>query len=649
MNTSTPQISHLPAGAHWAPRVGEETRQLLRFSSAPESSRDDIIASSRSILSKCVAPSSAGGQETGLVIGYVQSGKTLSFTTVTALARDNVYSLVIVIAGTTIPLFNQSTTRLQRDLRLTTRPDRLWQLFPLHKDTHQPSMLSAIRGVLADWADTSVPDEDKKTVLITVMKHHGWLAQLRTMLGDLDLVGRPVLIIDDEADQASLNANVNRNEQTTTYTRITELRAELPHHTFLQYTATPQAPLLINIIDLLSPNFVEVLEPGSGYVGGKDFFVALLNSHVKQIPPGDVPTTTNLLTGPPGSLLEALRVFMVGVSSHLIRNGDTSNRSMLVHPSRLTTSHHDFFHWVQNTFNAWMRTLELDEADPDRRDLLAEFGLAYDDLARTADDLPSFDAITEELLRAFRNTTVMEVNAVPGRTPTIPWQNCLGHVLVGGQAMDRGFTIEGLTVTYMPRGVGVGNADTVQQRGRFFGYKQDYLGYCRIYLEAGVRQAFHDYVEHEEEVRAQLKEYERTGRPLDDWKRAFILSPNLSPTRSSVLDLDYMRGAFSDSWFNPKYVDGPPELLAANRQVLDSFIGQHRLVDMEGHARRTATQRHKVVNDLSLSDVLRSLLVEFRLAELRDSQNFIGALLQIRRGLDQNGDERCMVVQMSGG
>jgi hypothetical protein len=649
MSTAIPNISGLPSGARWAPHLGEETRELLCCSSAPADSHDNIIASARSILSRCVPPASLAGQETGLVIGYVQSGKTLSFATVTALARDNLYPIVIVIAGTTIPLFNQSTTRLQRDLRLSTRPDRRWQLFPLQKDTHQASMLNAIKSVLADWADASVPDDDKKTVLITVMKHHGWLAQLRAMLADLELGGRPVLIIDDEADQASLNGKVNDGEQTTTYTRIMELRSEIPHHTFLQYTATPQAPLLINIIDLLSPDFVEVLEPGAGYVGGRDFFVALHNSHVRQIPPGDVPTPTNVLTEPPGSLLEALRLFMVGIASHLIHHGDTGNRSMLVHPSHRTASHQEFFNWVQGAFNTWQRTLQLDETDPDRRDLLAEFATAYDDVATTANDLPAFDAVAMELLRAFRNTTVMEVNAVPGKTPTIPWQNCLGWVLVGGHAMDRGFTVEGLTVTYMPRGLGVGNADTIQQRGRFFGYKQDYLGYCRIYLEAGVRQAFHDYVEHEEEVRTQLEDYERTGRPLDDWKRAFILSPNLRPTRSSVLDLDYMRGTFSDSWFEPKYAGGPTELLTANRRLIEAFLAGHQFVDMDGHVDRTAIQRHKAVDDLSLSDVLRDLLVEFRLAELRDSQNYIGALLQISRALDQNSGEQCMVVQMSRG
>jgi hypothetical protein len=339
MSTPIGTIASLPADAKWAPQIGDETTELLRHSSAPRESHGDIAASARSILSKCVPPSSPSGQETGLVIGYVQSGKTLSFTAVTALARDNLYPLVIVIAGTTVPLFNQSTTRLQRDLRLATRRDRRWQLFPLQKDTHKPSMLNAIRGVLADWSDASVPEADKKTVLITVMKHHGWLAQLRNMLASLELAGRPVLIIDDEADQASLNARVNSGQQTTTYTRIMDLRAQVSHHTFLQYTATPQAPLLINIIDLLSPNFVEVLGAGPGYIGGRDFFVTLLNSHVRQIPPADVPSPTNVLLNPPASLLEALRIFMVGVASQLIREGDTGYRSMLVHPSQIGRAH----------------------------------------------------------------------------------------------------------------------------------------------------------------------------------------------------------------------------------------------------------------------------------------------------------------------
>jgi len=65
-------------------------------------------------------------------------------------------------------------------------------------------------------------------------------------------------------------------------------------------------------------------------------------------------------------------------------------------------------------------------------------------------------------------------------------------------AMDRGFTVEGLTVTYMPRGKGAGNADTIQQRARFLGYKRGYLGLCRVFLESDVQRAFSVYVNHEE-------------------------------------------------------------------------------------------------------------------------------------------------------
>ena len=80
--------------------------------------------------------------------------------------------------------------------------------------------------------------------------------------------------------------------------------------------------------------------------------------------------------------------------------------------------------------------------------------------------------------------------------------------------MDRGFTVEGLTVTYMPRGLGVGNADTVQQRARFLGYKGDYLGLCRIFVGPDVRMAFSSYVEHEEDIHHELSQFSQTGRPL---------------------------------------------------------------------------------------------------------------------------------------
>ena len=98
---------------------------------------------------------------------------------------------------------------------------------------------------------------------------------LKTIVENLkkgNVKGLSCLVIDDEADQAGLNTQVGRGRESTTYQRLVALRQCLPHHTYLQYTATPQAPLLINLIDTLSPRFAELLTPGNDYVGGEGFF-----------------------------------------------------------------------------------------------------------------------------------------------------------------------------------------------------------------------------------------------------------------------------------------------------------------------------------------------------------------------------------------
>ena len=174
---------------------------------------------------------------------------------------------------------------------------------------------------------------------------------------------------------------------------------------------------------------------------------------------------------------------------------------MLVHPSHGTTQHRDFHTWISDIFEEWRRVIRLPTNDPDREELLDAFRLAHADLQNTEPSIPSFDELVPWLSSAFNRTSIEEVNRRRGKPVIVDWGQQYGWILVGGQAMDRGYTIEGLTVTYMPRGVGTGNADTIQQRARFFGYKRKYLGYCRVYLEAATRRAFRAYVEHEEYMR----------------------------------------------------------------------------------------------------------------------------------------------------
>ena len=516
----------MPTVGRWTPAIGPETLDFLS-TVVPEGSRDSMRDAAASIIAKSIPPTGEAGRETGLVVGYVQSGKTMSFETVATLARDNAFQIVIVVVGISISLLEQSTGRLRRDLRLDD-PDRPRRWIPFQNPSADDPTVQALRDVLDDWRDPGTPHDFKKTILITVLKHHKRLQNLTDLIRALKLVGVPVLIIDDEADQASLNNEVAQRQESTTYRCFMELRQALPTHTYLQYTATPQAPLLVSIIDSLSPNFVQVLEPGDAYVGGQEFFGGDLTL-VCVIPPEDVPTTAFPLVEPPESLLDALRIFMVGVAAGIKQGVNTGNRSMLVHPSHRTAQHQEYYNWVRDIVEEWKRIFALQENEPDKQELIEDFRITYNDLVQTVGDtLPAFDELMKYFLVAFRNTRVLEVNAREGQTPTVDWRSAYGWILVAGQAVDRGFTVEGLTVTYMPRGIGMGNADTVQQRARFFGYKRPYLGYCRVYLEQGTLQAYQAYVEHEEDIRTQLMEFQESGQPLDNWKRVFVLNTDLA-------------------------------------------------------------------------------------------------------------------------
>lgn len=647
--TITPIPSELPPGANWEVYTGEEARDLVarKLGHESEEAREAVLNSAASILSKSVNPQADTGSETGLVVGYVQSGKTLSFTTVMALARDNGFQIVIVVAGISKLLLKQSTDRLRKDLQIDEIEGSLqWRLYtnPLDNETSRRH----IQQTLGEWSDPAVPQSERATILITVMKNHRWLRTLVGLLRHLDLTGVATLIIDDEADQASLNTLVNQSRQSTTYQRLLELRDAVPNHTFLQYTATPQAPLLINIIDALSPGFVEVLEPGTGYVGGQLFFQGNM-SLVRVIDPLDISTDDNPLTDPPEPLREALRIFLLGVAAGLVegRSARNARRSMLVHPSQRTDSHAEYWRWISDMFDDWQRILELPDGDADKQDLLSEFRQDHAELVGTVDNLPSFEVVTQQLRRAFRLTKIEQVNARGGSTPEIDWSQSYGWILVGGQAMDRGFTVEGLTVTYMPRGPGVGNADTVQQRGRFFGYKQRYLGFCRVYLEQDALNAFEEYVEHEDDMRRQLQEVQLSGRPLSDWKRAFVLSPALQACRRNIIEFDYVRGNYADRWFYPSIVEAPDEVINANRATTDNFVASLDLAQDPDTADRDPAQRHRVQRELSLAQIVSDLIVPFRVTGAGDSRNLVGLMLQISQALENNGEERCTVFQIS--
>ena len=390
------ELFNAPVGSgSWQPVVGDSIL-LLRDYLVEErvlpsvQSANQVINEACRTLSQCVPPTASQQARTGLVCGYVQSGKTASMTAVSALAKDNGYRIVILIAGVTTNLVAQNRDRLETHLRAAA-PEWAWLMLTNPRPGRN---LPDLEALVQEWRSEHYEDADRRTLFISVMKNHSHLRSLTNLLASLDLRNIPAIVFDDEADQASLNTRPNDPVASSTYKHIADVRAAIPHHTYLQYTATPQAPLLITRIDSLSADFAELLSPGERYTGGQQFF-GTPNSYVEIIPQNEIYQDGNLPLDPPHSLIRAMQIFFIGVAAGRLRPTRT-HRSMLIHPSKATATHSHYYNWANALKVAWHRVL-LDINEPDREELVQEFRQAHGDIARTCHDIPSFEQVFTRL------------------------------------------------------------------------------------------------------------------------------------------------------------------------------------------------------------------------------------------------------------
>ncbi len=563
----------------FTPIIGEMTIDLLsRLKAKVDSEGIDVLQKETiDILSKCTNPNKRESQSiTNLVVGYVQSGKTMSFTTLSALAHDNGYRIIIYFAGTKNNLLSQTTKRLRTDLINGSVNAKHYKLFenPTKDDSQR------IRNALSM--------STKPTILITVLKHHKYITELATMFNNIQLKNTiaksGVLIIDDEADQASLNGYAYKNskseeweddEYTTTYSSILKLRSALENHSYVQYTATPQGPLLISIMDLLSPKNHTVLTPGKGYTGGKTFFVdepgLIITIKQDQV----YHSKHNDLTNCPDSLINALQLHIMGVAIIVYIKQKESFLSMMVHADREQDASQKFYGWIKNLIDAWANMLAYGESDPAYQELRSSFHENYVEAIRLYEKYnepyPSFEEIWHYVYDIILDTNIELVisrNKRQGENKEIDWSGSCSHILVGADMLNRGFTVEHLAVTYMPRySVGKSTADTIQQRCRFFGYKKNYLWSCRVFLPYEVIIEYREYVEHEEEMRNWLLE----NKSLEDVERLLLISNRLNATRNNILSKDTVTTKLS-GWRKMNAFQAIPE----NISFVESFLTSHQ-------------------------------------------------------------------------
>jgi hypothetical protein len=529
----------------WIPKPGPATlRYLRRIPTLSEDSQEKVLSESLRILGRCTDPTEPLGSRSVLVVGEVQSGKTLSFTTVMSLARENGFPLVVVLAGTKKNLHKQTTSRLEGDFASDGGAPQ-WLVLPSPRNTDLPQVLHALTG----WNDPAIPAQYRCTVALVALKTPAGISRVTAMLQKLEeSLGRsiPTLVVDDEADQASINVAQTPGSQSSTYAAISQLRSSLVNHSLLMYTATPQAPLLLDLVDHLSPDSVVVLRSGDTYVGGDRLFMERNSRFYREIPDSEIAGATTPGPGeqPPRSLLQSLAYFLVALSVAQVRENPRP-LSMLIHPDTTKSVHATYQTWVNSILSHWKQALD----DPEGRAELIQAYLASAiseiettvDLARIG--LGATEPLENEIAKLVRYwiplVRVALVNSESASQEIQPhhWKEHPGWILIGGAKLDRGFTIENLAVTYMPRGIGIGNIDTIQQRGRFFGHKARYRDLLRGWLNSDTRTAFVQIVETDKEMRDDLARYDESGAPLSEWRRSLILGPGLRATRSAAISM----------------------------------------------------------------------------------------------------------------
>lgn len=614
----------------WTPIIGDKLSKFRIEKLENEYKIDNAQAikisnSANLILSKCANPNNPNEKVTGLVFGDVQSGKTLSFTSLAINASENGYGVVIILVGTKLNLAKQNKKRLIEDLSIDK--NRSW------KNYHNPTS-DHLKEIQSDIDDTEA------TLLLTVLKSANRINKVSDTISRIKNINS-IFIIDDEADQASMNTQASKGgDPSTTYKAILKLIDQDFTISYVQYTATPQAPIFITLGDTLSPKFVHVLDSSPDYTGLKTFFIDGLDKYVKPIhhlrakKPWDgviLPKEfkdKKTPKSPPISLKYALQYFFLGVANSWMENDGKQPLetdkvvSMLIHPHQSQNSHKIFYEYVNQIIDNWL--LLIKKGDPGINN---EFELSYKELHKNK-KLFTLDELMGILGQVINQTRRQIVNSKKGNSSIVKWKKAYSWIIIGGAAADRGFTVEGLRVTYMPRNARKGNADTIQQRCRFFGFKKSYLDYCAIYLPYQSRDIYQAYFRHENSLKKMItKFYEKNPNSnFKDCRRQVLLNENMQLVRNNILSYQdefkrlNLSKMFSLNKISPKNIKDVHHNITLVDKLFKSVKQDLTLFSQNGN---TDLRKHAYIDlEHNKSQNFRDLLIDWKVNDTNDSLRY---------------------------
>ncbi len=571
---------------------------------------DSIAKTSATVMSHLGNPGEPCFDCRGLVLGYVQSGKTAGYMAALARAADAGYRLFIVLTGMLDTLRNQTQGRL--DAELFSRTPHWYQMTGAETDFS--------RGAHNNLATLILDNKDSRVICV-VKKNTHVLAELCEWLreaGALTLEACPTLVIDDEADQASLNTS--GQDRSAINKHITDLLEMLPRSTYVAYTATPFANVLVDPSDekdLYPRDFIMSMPEPSDYFGASMLFgrQPLTEEErdeelggvdmVREIPEDDIlalcaPSRDERDSFQPimtDTLEEALIYFLLTCAARRARGHKDQHMSMLVHTSVYTVMHEKLAHLILEWFRSFKATWNKNRSRLEELWELESARVSAEDMHERP---TSFSKLSTHLKDVFDHTFIVEENGTSDRRlefnkgPRI-------QIAVGGNSLSRGLTIEGLCVSYFLRRSM--QYDTLLQMGRWFGYRHGYSDLPRIYTTAELADAFEHLATVEEEIRRDITIYDRDGlTPMDFGVRVrthpemAITSPN-KMSSTDVCNISFSGRTVQTTCFSHKDATWLAQNMSAARELVTK-------IEQTTSAELVWGERHVLYRDVNVDLVL---------------------------------------------
>ena len=491
----------------------------------------------------------------GLVLGHVQSGKTANYTGLVCKAADAGYKLIVIIAGVHNNLRNQTQRRVDegfigsdstKRLSKPGQQDELWVGVGRFNHTRHPfTFTSAARDFnKATATSVGIPSlNDLPEPAVVVIKKNSrvlksfieWL-QIQTARGGVATIDAPMLLVDDEADNASINVKYGRNEVSRINGQIRDLLQLFRRSTYVGYTATPFANIFIDPDsddemqgeDLFPRSFIVSLDPPSNYFGPQGMFldydeepdehpyVRYIADNQDRLP---LYHTINFqVHSLPESLLNAVRTFILARAIRLCRGQLNRHMSMLVNASRFNNVQGQIRIRMHEVLNGIKQSIRVNGALPQEEALQdTELRMLYETWSKEYGELEfDWSAVQKKLYEAAEPIKVIEVNGRSAdRLNYGDYIEGLNVIAVGGYSLSRGLTLEGLTVSYFLRNSVM--YDTLMQMCRWFGFREGYEDLCRVWMPEQAEGWYRHISDSTEELRDEIRRMEAANATPEEF------------------------------------------------------------------------------------------------------------------------------------